>query len=484
MLSGDNEGAPAERYMDPLMNAEPSTRPPGFLEVLRRPGIRSLALSRASSKLAMATLSYGAMVYLATQGGTQLQISLLGATTYLSAVLFGVQGGTLADSMSKRLAIASGYLAIAAFMIVLPLLFGTGVAELLILMFVSSALMQVISPSLKSAVALVSSPPELATVSASVSVVGSIASAAGSSFLAPLLIKTTGIDVLLFVVAAISVYGAVRTLKLPDTETSAPFRAAVRRVDWRPTSLSVRATARWLVDNRAVSALILVGAVVVAIFEAFNTLVPVYVRDVLEADPTDAIYIFAPAGIGFLIGTFLTPLLISRIGARRLAVLAAGMMAVSMMLFGFIDIVAPVLAPFSPLRLLGWLFSVEISAKVLAASVIAVPANFGSTAAGASIQTYINAKVAIERQGQTFGLQEVQENLVTLVLVIVLGGLSAVIGPRAVFVLAPVVAFLLVVSLIRYSYRVMEHQALTRREAFSRLVGEDDPVAAETCGQE
>jgi MFS family permease len=459
------------------MDTETSARPPGFLDVLKRPGIRTLALSRASSKVAIATLSYGAMVYLATQGGTQFQISLLGASTYLSATLFGVQGGVLADNLSKRLAIASGYLVIAASMVLMPLVFGTGVAELLILMFVSSALMQVISPSLKSAVALVSTPHELATVSASVSVVGSIASAFGSSFLAPLLIKTTNITVLLLVTASICVYGAIKTLRLPDTESSTKVRDAFRQVEWRPKSLSMRATAAWLVDNRAISALILVGAVVVALFEAFNTLVPVYVRDVLEADPTDAIHIFAPAGVGFLVGTFVTPLLIARIGARRLAVLAAAIMSVSMMLFGLIDIVAPALAPFSPLRLVGWVLALEISDKVLAASVIAAPANFGSTAAGASIQTYISATVPLARQGQTFGVQEVQENLVTLALVLLLGGVSTLVGPRAVFVLAPVLAFLLVVSLVRYSYRVTQHRGLTHREALNELIGGDGPVA-------
>ena len=78
-------------------------------------------------------------------------------------------------------------------------------------------------------------------------------------------------------------------------------------IDWRPAALSLKWNAQYIVRERGVATMIMVGAIVVAMFEAFNTLIPVYVRDVLDADPADAVYIFAPAGIGFLIGTFLSP---------------------------------------------------------------------------------------------------------------------------------------------------------------------------------
>lgn len=457
-----------------------SAQQAGFLTAFKRPAIRTLAVSRAVSKLAQAAVAYGAMVYLAGEGGSQWQISLLAATTYLSAVLFGVQGGLLADSMSKRVAIALGFAAIAASCVLIPIFWGTDVTQLLVMMFIASALMQVISPSLKAAVAIVANPEELATVSASVSVAGSIASAIGSSFLAPLLIKTTGIRVLLFVAAGLFLLGAVRVLKLPEKEQSVKFGTALRSIDWRPTALSLKETARWLVEQRAVAAVILVGAIAVSIFEAFNTLIPVYVRDVLKVDPTDAIYIFAPAGIGFLIGTFLTPKLIHIMGPRKLAVFATVVMSVCMVLFGLVNTVAPVLAPMSPLRILGSIFSIDISDRVLAASFIALPANFGSTAAGAAVQTFINARVPIVRQGATFGLQEVQENVFTLALVLLLGGISSITGPRVVFILAPIVAAGLVLSLIRYSYREQANQELTFRQAFDELTSGDEGAGTPT----
>ncbi|MEZ4499950.1 MAG: hypothetical protein R2839_07675 [Thermomicrobiales bacterium] len=84
---------------------------PNFRTALKLPSVSILATSRAASKLATAIVSYGAMVYLAIQGATQLQISLVSASTYAAALAFGIQGGSLSDSLSKRLALATGYLA-------------------------------------------------------------------------------------------------------------------------------------------------------------------------------------------------------------------------------------------------------------------------------------------------------------------------------------------------------------------------------------
>ena len=104
-------------------------------------------------------------------------------------------------------------------------------------------------------------------------------------------------------------------------ETASLTRAA-RTTDWRKTVPTLRNTAEWLLANRKVGAMLLVGSIVVALFDGLNTLMPVYVRDVLEADPTATVYILAPGGIGFLVGTALGPWLMDRRGERALGVIA------------------------------------------------------------------------------------------------------------------------------------------------------------------
>jgi cobalamin synthase len=140
-----------------------------------------------------------------------------------------------------------------------------------------------------------------------------------------------------------------------------------------------------------------------------------------------------------------------------------------MTMFGLIDIVASVFAPLSPLRLFGFLFGVEINERILAASAIAVPANFGSTAAGSAVQVYINRRVPLASQGATFGLQEVQENALTLVAVIVLGVLATVIGPQLVFLIAPIAVIGVVIYLIDRSFRALNGGQVSAREALSMM---------------
>jgi len=444
-----------------------------FRTALKLPGVSILAASRAASKMAMAVLSYGAMVYLATQGASQFQISLVSASSYAAALFFGIQGGTLSDSMSKRVALVFGYIAQASLCILVPIFWGTTVGALMFVMFLASALNQIITPSIKSATAIVATPAQLATVSASITVVGSIASAVGSTFLAPMLIKYTSIKTVMFVAGAIYLIGAVRTLRLPAAEAAMKVTDAIRSVEWKPRALSLKWNANWIVSNRGVATIILAGGVVVAMFEAFNTLMPVYIRDVLDADPANAVYIFAPAGIGFLIGTFATPRLMDVIGERRLVILSLAIMCVSTFLFGIIGFVAPVLAPFSPLRLFGWLFDLDINDKVLAASLIAVPANFGSTAAGAAVQVYINRRVPLVRQGATFGLQEVQENALTLVAVLVLGVVANIVGAQYVFIFAPFVAVGAVIWMLRYAIRQSGAADISSTQALEMMRASD-----------
>ena len=94
---------------------------------MQDPAVRALIGSRLASVLGIATLTYGAMIYLAAIGAPQIVISLTGATRYLAALLFGIGGGALADAMSKRTAMVTAYILQAAACFIIPTVWGTGV---------------------------------------------------------------------------------------------------------------------------------------------------------------------------------------------------------------------------------------------------------------------------------------------------------------------------------------------------------------------
>ena len=75
----DPQSCEEETTLEPTDIDETEDAAVGYGTVLRNPNVRVLAASRAAGKMAMATISYGAMVHLARLDASQMQISLVGA---------------------------------------------------------------------------------------------------------------------------------------------------------------------------------------------------------------------------------------------------------------------------------------------------------------------------------------------------------------------------------------------------------------------
>jgi hypothetical protein len=145
------------------------------------------------------------------------------------------------------------------------------------------------------------------------------------------------------------------------------------------------------------------------------------------------------------------------------------LISIGMTAFGLIDVLAPWLAWLSPMRLLE-LVGIKLTQTVLAAGVIAIVANFGSSLSSAVVQVFINRSVPPVRQGALFGVQEVQKNALNLAAILSLGALSLVVPLEVVLIIAPGVVVMIVTRLLIYSFAQVEHQKLTREEAWSALV--------------
>ena len=437
-------------------------------QVVKDPDVKALVISRLVSVLGIATLSYGAMVYLASVGAPQMIISLMGGTRYLAALVFGIGGGALADAMSKRAAMVTAYALQAAACFIIPTVWGTSVPSLLVLTFVVAALGQIVTPAVKAATALVTSAAQVAVVASIISVAGGIGSALGTTVLAPLLIRISSLQTLAYVAGVILAFGAVRALRVPPEEQAMSLPKAVRGIDWGDSLPTLRHTADWLLANRKVGVMILVGSIVVALFDGLNTLMPVYVRDVLHTDPTNAVYILAPGGLGFVLGTLLGPRIMDWRGERALGVAGLMILGLGFILLGFIDVVAPILAPISPLRLLE-LFGADLTPQIKAAGLISILTALGSTGTGSAVQTYINRYVLLARQATTFGMEEVLDNAITLTAVLGLGVLATLLGPRLVFVVAPPLMVVLVIWLIQICFRVSDQDPPEARAILNAL---------------
>jgi MFS family permease len=437
--------------------------------VLKDHNVLTLIYSKNVQKLGMATLTYGASIYLAEGGASQIEISLVAAAGYLAALLFGSQGGAVVDKVEKRTALAVGYVAMATFCFVWPTLIGTSVVDLIALAFIVSSLSTITAPAIKATVALVATPAAMATVAAVLGLFGSFGTAIGQAFVAPILMKVSGIEACMYGAGVILASGGIWSLRVPKETGRVSPTQAVLETDWKPRALQLREIARWVMNTQTIATVVLLGSVVAALGETVGTLIPIYVRDVLDADPTYSVFIFAPAGLGYLAGTVSVPWLINRFGRRKAAFGSFLVTAVGIMAFAFVDQLAPILAPISPTRLFNLLPNVDLSDAMLAAGFIAMPANFGSTATAAAVQNFINARVSLIRQGGVFGMEKVVDNILTIVAVLGIGTIGTIIGSKFAFLIAPPATLGVVIWLIRYSYRRTKQPVPSSREVVKEL---------------
>lgn len=425
--------------------------------VLHEPGVRTLILARFCTGLGLTTLAYGGMVYLATTGASQAIISLVGSIRFLTALVFGLGGGVLAEAMCTRAALITTYALQAAACFIVPTLWGTTIGSLLALVFIETILGQLGTPALKAATAEVTTPAQVAVAAALIAMAGGIGAAVGSAFVAPILINVSTMTVVIYVAGAALALSAVRVWRLPADETAPSVVQAIRAIDWRATAPAPRRTAAWILENQRFAAMILVGGMAVALYEGMNSLLPIYVRDVLGADPVNTVFIIAPGGLGFLAGAALGPWLMDHRGERALGIYSLAILSVGFMLFGLIEQVTPFLSPLSPLGLLEYV-GIPLSPQMKAAGLISILTMFGSTAASAAVQTYVNRYVLLSRQATTFGMQELLDNALILLTLVVLGGISTVLGPRLVFLLAPPFLVVVIVWLIRSCFRITSNE--------------------------
>ncbi len=445
--------------------------------LLRRFPFQLVVISRFLSGIGQEGVFYGALVAVAIDG-TPFQATLIGAAKVLPGAVLGLFGGAVADALPRRIALVLGYIGQAALCITVPLVFGTDYVPLLLLVFSISTLNQLIGPSEKAVIPLVASREQISTAAATISLASSIATGVGTAAVAPVIMKLFGLTPMLFVSAFFLLFAAVRAFALPIRKHIG-VRTALQRLDLSELDIGFRRAVSWLAGWPAITTMVMVGLIVSILNKIMETLGPSYVGDVLGADPTNAVYVFAPAGVGAVVALLIAPGLIDRLGERPTALTAVLLMTGALFTMAFIDSLAPVLAPFSPLRIVE-LFGVELSDELLAAAFVSMFTGFAVSASSVAVQTYINRRVPMLQQGRVFGLQSVFANGAALIPMLLLGMIANLTSIEAILFFTPVVALVAVVVLLTIVARVSGKETPRGREVLASFWEEPDAARGPT----
>lgn len=418
--------------------------------LLRRWRFQALLVSRFLTDVALQALLYGALVATARGGGSAFDAAVLGVAALLPGVVLGLYGGAIADALPQRVALALAYVGMAVACFAVAWVSDAGFWALVVVLFAVRALHQVAQPSEASAVPLTADSAELASANSMMSLASSAGEVAGKALLAPVLVRAYGVRSVITAAGVLFLLAATRVFDLAF-ESDTERRGIAARRDRPDAELGETSSAlRWLVASPDVLWMLLLAAIASTVGVVLGILGPEYVSAVLEVDPANALYVFLPAAAGLLIALSLAPMLIHRLGERRVATIGFAAASIAIAGLGLVDVFAPVVDPLIPWRPHG------LTEEVATAGLLTLPLGVGTTLAAAATQTYVGRYVPAAIHGRAFALLGVLKDGLAVVPLLGFGWAAGAFGIRPVLVGAPVALFGLASALAWWSARLAD----------------------------
>ncbi len=430
-------------------------------EIARNLWFQHLLASRFLTDAAQQALAFGALVAVAREGGSAVEVALVGVAALLPPALLGMYGGAISDTLPVRVALAGAYAGQALLCLLVPLFFGTGLGTVLVLLFLVNTLGQVSGPKESSVLPLVANEAELASAASLISLAAAAGGAFGMALLAPLLVRASGVDAVFVLSGLLLLLAASRVFDLPVGDKAWKLRVT-------PPGVRVRPAVRWLVRHPAVGTMIVLSVLAGTVNIVLQTLAPRYVEEALQADAANTAYVFAPTAVGLVAALVSAPAIIKARGERSAAIVGLALAAAALFLLGDVSDVARVVDTVNPMRLLGR-FGLDLGRPLRTAGFLAVPLAFGVSLTATSVQTYINRRVPLAYQGRTFAMQSALRNGSAIFPLLLLGLAASQFGVESVLLVSPLLLLATAYALIALSFRfsgLAPHSRLEVMESF------------------
>jgi len=370
-----------------------------------------------------------------TEGSTFTSILVL--SFVIPSVVFGVFSGVLVDLWSKRLLLIYTNLARAG--LALCFLFARDHVALLILISIFFATAsQLFGTTDAVTVPSVVSKDQLISANSMFSMAVTGSQLGGMIFLAPIILPAFGEDgpIVLFAVATamfgIAVLCAYLMPPIRDHDGS-PDRSWPTWRELRDAAGDYAQTLRSLWRDPVASLALIHYATGSSLVLLFAVLVPRYMQAILEVAPDKAVTIFAPVGIGAILGLRALPYIAARLGKNRTVIAGLIGLALCVILLGLVEPISMLLErtenlnPFSDEQRAGGL-----SILVLLTMFFAGPLGLFYALVNAPAQTVLHERAPSDMRGRVFAAQVVLANAVGILPLIVVGSVADIFGVSAV----------------------------------------------------
>lgn len=412
-----------------------STPARGFGPVLRNRNFLRLWLAQVFSQIAQNGSNLVQIVLIETLTRSSGQIALMVLAFTLPGALLSILAGVVVDRVSNRIIlVASNALRVG---LTLGYLFAfhflsdwTALAVIYLVTFGVSAIGQFFAPAEAATIPALVERDSLISANALFNLTMTVAQLVGLIVLFPLVLKagnnfgpTRGIDISFALVAVMYLIAAVLVVFLPkDQRAFHPNQVSTPDQTLR----DIREGWRFVRQNVSIYVPILHLTMVSMMVMVLVTIGPGFASRVLGLPPEDAIYIFAPAGAGMLLSTFVIGRFGHAFNRDRLSILGEIGMSISLVGLAAVGWVSESEHAAQLFQGLNYMPVVMALALVLGVSValIAIPA-----------QTSLQERSPSALRGRVFALLYTVTNLIVILPLIFLGSLADRIGIPAVSLL-------------------------------------------------
>jgi MFS family permease len=252
----------------------------------------------------------------------------------------------------------------------------------------------------------------------------------GIVFIAPTILKTLGPDGVFATVTAMFLLAAAFAARVQVADRNAEMKLTQGKFGSIPTEFreSWRTLAADKYSVLALAQLIMSSTLVLL----FAILIPRYMKEVLDVPADSAGLVFAPTGIGALVGLRFLPL-VARHGKNRAVVIGLAGIAGCLVLLALVNPIADFWENAPGALDLTRLLRVSLLQAIV--MVIALPMGLFYALLNAPAQTVLHERAPPEMRGRIFATQVVSANFISLVPLLLIGAITDLVNVTVVLLL-------------------------------------------------
>ena len=368
-------------------------------------------------------LQFVLLIWVLEETGSPFASTLLVICLAAPPVLMGAGAGVLLDRLDKRRVLIIAVILRSGLTALLLLADNLSVGAVYAVAFGTATAGQFAVPAGAAALPRFVAREQLLSANSAFQFTTTSTQLIGLVMLAPIMLKVIGFDVSYIVSAAALLFSAVLLAGLPPLRPlhRTPHRVSEDmgqiRAAWATTWHDIGATARLVWHDRltAVALIQLISGVMLLFM--FAVLVPQFVHDVLGRAEEDAVFVFWPTGAGALLALVLVPRYGPRFGMTLMASIGLAVITAVVIVFGLLDLLRA--------------GDASSTALLIATLFLALPLGVAYAMVNAPAQTLLQERSPPEMRGRLFSTQIMLANAVSMLALLLVGGVADAAGVRS-----------------------------------------------------